>query len=89
MKTYFLVLLTSLLLGNTFNFQSQEPPELKEATDLTASVVKLFNENKFDEALPLAKRALEMRERLLPQTDPRVATSLGYLGDVYLSKRDE
>jgi len=89
MKRILIVLLTSLFVSNAFAPQSsQESPELKEAIELTKSVVKLFNEEKFDEALVAAKRALEIRERLLPRTDPRVVQSLGHVGDLYLSKRD-
>jgi len=89
MKIFFCLLLTSLLATSSVISQtSQESPELVEATELTKSVAKLFKENKFDEALPLAKRALEIRERLLPRNDPRVANSLSYLGDVYMAKRE-
>ena len=49
-----------------------ESPELKEAADLSNAAVKLFQEQKFDDALKKAKRALEIRERFLPRTDPRV-----------------
>jgi TonB family protein len=66
---------------------TQLPNELTEATALTQTVVKLFQEQKFDEALPLAKRALEIRERLLPSNDPLIELSLLYLGDLYLAKR--
>lgn len=86
MKILILLLSASLFLSTLF--QVQQSPELKEATDLTDSVVKLFNQQKFDEALPLAKRALQIREKLLPPTDPLVVTSLTYLGDVYVAKRD-
>jgi TonB family protein len=89
MKTFLFLLLTYLLASITVISQtSQEPPELKEASELTKSLVQLFKEDKFDEALRLAKRALEIRERLLPRTDPRVATSLANLGDLYMAKRD-
>jgi len=89
MKKFLVLLLTSLLISSTGTSQSsQESPELKEATELTKSVAKLFKEDKFDEALPLAKRALEIRERLLPRTDLRIAMSLGYVGDVYMAKGD-
>src|SRR5690349_15796993 len=44
----------------------QESPELKEAAELSESVVKLFNQSKYDDALKPAKQALEIRERLLP-----------------------
>ncbi|HKV36996.1 MAG TPA: TonB family protein [Pyrinomonadaceae bacterium] len=80
-----LLLATSLLF--TFN-ASQETPELQEATTLTASVVKLFNQGKYEEALPLAKRALQIREKALPRTDQRVADSLTNLGEVYIGKED-
>lgn len=66
----------------------QEFPELKEASDLTESVVKLMSAQKFEEALPLAKRALEIRERVLPRDDPRIGNSLVYLVGVYNGKRD-
>jgi len=89
MKIFLCLLLTSLLASSSFSSQtSQEAPELNEANELTKTVAKLYKEGKFDEALPLAKRALEIRERLLPATDQRVSLSLGYLGDVYMAKRD-
>jgi len=86
MKILILLLSTASLFLSTTLFQ--ESSELKEATELTDSVVKLFNQQKFDEALPLAKRALQIREKLLPATDPLVVTSLTYLGDVYVAKGD-
>jgi TonB family protein len=89
MKRFLVLVLTSLLASSTIISQSvQEPPELAQATELTNSVAKLFKEDKFDEALPLARRALEIRERLLPRTDPRITMSLGYVGDLYVAKRD-
>src|SRR5215217_6769522 len=89
MKTHTFVLLTSLLFGNLFIPQSpQQSPELKEASHLSVSVVKLFKEGKFDEAIPLAKRALEIRQSLLPPNDPLVLTALGNLGDLYNAKSD-
>jgi TonB family protein len=89
MNKLIILLLTSLLASSIAISQtSPESPELGEASELTKSVAKLYKEGKFDEALPLAKRALEIRERLLPRTDPRVSMSIGYLGDVYLAKRD-
>jgi len=83
MRTLTLLLFVSLF----FSQSAQEAPELAEATEMLKSVAKLFKESKFDEALPLAKGALEIRERLLPRTDPRVANALSYLGDVYMANR--
>lgn len=81
------IFLAGLLLLITSSSQ-QESPELKEASDLTESVVKLINEQKYGEALSPAKRALEIRERLLPRNDPRIGNSLIYLIDIYTRKRD-
>jgi TonB family protein len=80
------ILCTSLLL--LLSLAPQDSPELKEASELGDSVVKLFNDGKYDDALKLAKRALEIRERLLPANDPRVGTSLNNLAEVYIAKRD-
>jgi TonB family protein len=77
----------SLLFVNNVN-ASQELPELQEAATLTASVVKLCSEAKYNEALPLAKRALQIREKLLPRTDQRVLDSLANLGEIYIGKQD-
>jgi TonB family protein len=73
-------LLTVLFVTTLLFTHPQESPELKEASDLTESVVKLFNQEKFNEALPLAKRALQIREALLPRTDyKRALTTYGQL----------
>ncbi len=94
MKTiYFLLLLSTLLLTH-LQTPSQQPQTTTESTDLVVAttlsekVVELFREQKYKEALPLAKRALEIRERLLPANDPRIESSLLYLGDVQLALRD-
>ena len=89
MKTITFLFLASLLAINNFFSQApQESPELAQATALTEQVVKLFEEGKYDDALPRAKRALEIREKLLPRTDPRISTSLSNLGEIYLVKRN-
>jgi TonB family protein len=87
MKILSLLLLATLLLTNNFN-SPQEPAELQEANTLTTSFIRLFNQGKYDEALPLAKRALQIREKHLPRTDPRVADSLTNLGEIYIAKQD-
>ena len=89
MKILLLLLCAASLFLSTFtSYQEQESPELKEAIELTNSLVKLFNQGKYDEALPLAKRALQIREKLLPRTDARVSNALVNLAEVYLAKQD-
>src|SRR5436190_3728718 len=68
--------------------QTSQATELEEAATLSASVIKLFNEGELGEALSSAKRALEIRRRLLPNNDPLIEISLTYVGDIYLAKGD-
>lgn len=83
MKTLRLLPLCFLCL-----FVAQEPAELEEARALNESAVKLFNAGRYDEALPPAKRALQLREKLLPRTDAQISSSLTNLGEIYLAKKD-
>ena len=88
MKTFSLLFLAaSLLFINTFT-ASQESPELQEAETLAASASKLLDDGKFDAAVAPARRALEIREKLLPANDIRISASLSTLGKVYFSKKD-
>jgi TonB family protein len=65
---------------------SAQSDELQEATRLSESVVKLFGERKYDEALPLARRALELRERALGPEHLLVGYALKNLGAVQVGK---
>src|SRR5689334_15759377 len=59
-------------------------PQLSESRELTSKVVKLYGEQKYDEALPLAKRALELGEAALADKDERLIGLLINLGDLYV-----
>jgi tetratricopeptide (TPR) repeat protein len=61
--------------------------QLTEAANLNSTVVKLFGEGKFDEALPLAKRVLEIRGRLLGADDERVASAMINIAEIYDAKK--
>jgi TonB family protein len=56
---------------------------LAEASQLSRAVVKLFNEKKYNEALPLAKRALELRESTLGPEHELVQGALLNLAETY------
>ncbi|MEP6570490.1 MAG: TonB family protein [Acidobacteriota bacterium] len=69
---------------------TQAPPQnnstnktLAEASQLSRTVVKLFNEKKYDEALPLAKGALALREAVLGADDEAVQGALINLAEIY------
>lgn len=61
--------------------------DLEEAGRLNAQVLSLFAENKFDEALGLAKRVLEIREKVLGQDHELVASSLNSVADIYVAQQ--
>jgi TonB family protein len=72
---------------NQQSASDSETRQLTEAANLNSTVKKLFAEGKFDEALPLAKRVLEIRERVLGADDDRVVAALMNLAEIYNEKR--
>jgi len=58
-------------------------PDPEEATRLSHEVVRLHDERKYDEALPLAKRALELREKALGPDHELVGISLYNVAGIY------
>lgn len=62
-------------------------PELAEAARLNASVIKLFKEEKYDEALPLATRVLAIREKSLAADHQLIASSLTNLAEIYVKQK--
>lgn len=60
---------------------------LDEAKRLNQKVVQLFQENKIDEALPLAKRVLQIREKALGKDDQLVVEALLNLAELNLAKK--
>jgi len=65
---------------------STASPELQEASKLSQQVVALYTARRYSEALPLAIRAAEIRERILGPQHELVATSLRNLAEIYLSQ---
>src|SRR5262245_12157878 len=61
---------------------SYQSPELVESNELTAKVIELYKAARYDEALPLAKRALDLREKALSPTDPNLIAPLTNLGEL-------
>jgi TonB family protein len=68
--------------GATTPGQAQTSPALQEAARLNSEVVKLFGAGKYAEALPLAARVVEMREKELGATHPLVGGALMNLAAV-------
>jgi CHAT domain-containing protein/Tfp pilus assembly protein PilF len=74
--------LTALAQEQTTYSQEQQAA-LQEAEQLNKQVLKLYNEAKYSTAIPLAERALAIREKILGNIHRDVATSLNNLGLLY------
>ena len=64
---------------------SLDKPELTEASKLAAEVTQLYKQGKYKEALPLAKRCLQIRENTFTPADDQLRTALNNLAEVYLA----
>ena len=83
-----LVGLTGVPAGPVWAQPGTRKAALEEATRLNDAVVKLLAGGKYDEAMPLAQRALELREKALGHDHPDVATSLNNLALLLKVKGD-
>jgi TonB family protein len=54
----------------------EQKAELKEADRIEVAILRLYSQGEFSKALPLAKRVLEIRERILAADHQRVVTAL-------------
>jgi tetratricopeptide (TPR) repeat protein len=68
------------------NAQTSQSPELIESRELNAKVLRLYNESKYDDALPLATRALQLRERALGPSHQDLIPLLSNLAELYKAK---
>ena len=57
-----------------------------DADALNAQVIKLYGEGKYSEAVPIAQRALALREKALGPDHPDVATTLHNLAALYYNQ---
>jgi TonB family protein len=71
--------------------QNSDEEELNKALRLKQSALELYNRSKYGDALPPAKRALEIELRLLGPTHQRVAVALNNLAEIYsaMKRNDE
>ena len=65
---------------------TQAKPELEEAARLNAEVLNLFRAGKYDEALPVAKRVLELREKAAGPDALVVAYALNNLASIHTQR---
>ena len=64
------------------------PQSLEEADRLDQQVVKLYRQGRYQEAISIARRVAQIKEKALGQDHPDVATSLNNLALLYDSLGD-
>ena len=79
-----LILVVSLLV--TAPHQQKQSPEMTEADELSVQVIALYKEGKYDAALPLAQRALELREKAVGPDHLLTSDASANLAMIYLAK---
>ena len=88
MKTFrnvYFYLLVFLVVFIFVRPSHSEEMSLERANALSKQVIKLYNQNKYAEAIPLAEMVLAINEKTLGNWRPEVAESLNYLGVLYKS----
>ncbi|HEX9630350.1 MAG TPA: tetratricopeptide repeat protein [Pyrinomonadaceae bacterium] len=78
-----LICLVAIPSHSQANPQSQQgDPDAAKAVDLAVQVAQLYQQGKYTDALPLAKRCLEIREKLFTPKDEQLRTALKNLAEV-------
>ncbi len=65
--------------------QNESTPDLKQAAELTVLMVELYRQGKYQEALPLARRVVEIREAILGPKDEPLRNGWRNLAEVNLA----
>lgn len=86
LKTVLAFIILALTALDASAAQGAAQAEAAEADRLNADVVRLYRIGKYDSALPIAQRVLELREKALGGDDMRVAYALANLGNIYARK---
>jgi TonB family protein len=79
--------LFAVSVGLAQTTQPNLSPEVLQSNELNSEVLKLYNAGQYDEALPLAKRALELREKVLGSSHETLIPLLINLGEIYRAKK--
>jgi CHAT domain-containing protein/tetratricopeptide (TPR) repeat protein len=67
---------------------TEDDRALNEARRLNTAFLRLYRAGRYDEALPLGERALDIRKRVLGPENPDVASSLNNLANLYRRRGD-
>src|SRR5947208_1927128 len=77
------VISTMLLIGLSTSAGKPQSTQNTEASKLNRRIQELYRAGKYSEAIPIAARLVELREKALGREHPSTATSLNNLGELY------
>gem|GEM_PF-7121324 len=91
MKSFFVILfmLLTMAVPDGHSQSAGREQELAQANGLTAQLVELFKAQRYNEALPLGQRVVEIRQRLLSRDDPSLGTAYANLGELYFELKKD
>ena len=70
------------------SLKGEEARELVKADGNLAKVAELYERGKYGEAIPLAREAIKVQQRLLGNSSPKLAIGLSWLGCLHYSQGD-
>jgi CHAT domain-containing protein/tetratricopeptide (TPR) repeat protein len=85
---FMLVLCCAVPWGVAGQERATQPKGVAEASRLSGQANKLYDEGKYDAAIPLAERALAIYEKALGSDHPQLAVTLDTLAGLYVAKGD-
>jgi len=88
-KIIFLIFIFGAFFAAKAQDNKTSSPILQEAIKLNAQVVTLFQQGKFEEALPIAQKVVQIREVELGKDHIETAKALTNLGFVYSSLNNQ
>ncbi|HEX7312525.1 MAG TPA: TonB family protein [Pyrinomonadaceae bacterium] len=86
LKSIIVLVILALATLDTSAMQGAGQKAVAEDDRLNAEVIKLYREGKYDEALPIAKRVLELREQAPGGAGLKLAYALTNLANIYARK---
>ena len=83
MKKIFLFIILSVFIFSQAAFAEDNTALIEEANALNNKVIELYKSGKYEEAISIAKKVLEIMEKALGKEHPNVATSLYNLASLH------
>ena len=82
-KIFAITIMIFVLMSSPALGENSSRDSLKEAKELSETVVKLYKAGKYEQAIPYAKKSLDLYEKALGKENSNVATGVDNLATLY------